>query len=155
MLKHLGALIFSKIGLWPSTTNQNRQIKCYKITKNCHVTLWSTPTPPYVIFGDTLANPPSPLKCHVFFEWAPYLCDVFRAKHNKRNIKIKITDWLRSFNFASEGDAISRFYDFIFRRLLKNDVSNFTNCRCWHKVHGRNLKMLIVFDQFVLKCLPC
>jgi hypothetical protein len=25
---------------------------------------------PHVIFGDTLANPtPSPLKCHVLFEW--------------------------------------------------------------------------------------
>jgi hypothetical protein len=40
-----------------------------KSLKKCHVTRWLTPPPPYVTFGDIFTTPPSPLKCHVFFEW--------------------------------------------------------------------------------------
>jgi hypothetical protein len=43
-----------------------------KIFTKRHVTHWLTPPPPlppYVTFGDIITYLPSPLTCHVLFEW--------------------------------------------------------------------------------------
>jgi len=50
--------------------NCNFTLQCerlfFKKGKECHVTLWSTPSLPHVLFGDTVASPrPSPRESHI------------------------------------------------------------------------------------------
>ncbi len=44
------------------------EISAPKFWEKCHVTLLKTPPHPHVSFVDTFSNP-SPLECHVLFEW--------------------------------------------------------------------------------------